>query len=65
MEGSVVVSGYLDGWVSLWSWETQVELSRFRAHSGSALTANFLHHGEYLLTGGEDGKVMNHILIHN
>ncbi|XP_040208424.1 telomerase protein component 1-like isoform X2 [Rana temporaria] len=57
MEGSVVVSGYLDGWVSLWSWETQVELSRFRAHSGSALTANFLHHGEYLLTGGEDGKV--------
>ncbi|XP_018425525.1 PREDICTED: telomerase protein component 1 [Nanorana parkeri] len=57
MEGSVVVSGYLDGWVSLWSWEAQVELSKFRAHSGSALTANFLHHGEYLLTGGEDGKV--------
>ncbi|KAM5194150.1 telomerase protein component 1 [Mantella aurantiaca] len=57
MEGTVVVSGYLDGWVSLWSWEAQVELSRFRAHSGSTLTANFLCHGEYLLTGGEDGKV--------
>lgn len=57
MEGSVVVSGFLDGWVSLWSWEAQVELSRFRAHSGSTLTANFLRHGEYLLTGGEDGKV--------
>ncbi|XP_075068822.1 telomerase protein component 1 [Mixophyes fleayi] len=57
MEGNVVVSGSLDGWVSLWSWETQILLSRFRAHSGSTLTANFLHHGEYLLTGGEDGKV--------
>ncbi|CAI9574217.1 unnamed protein product [Staurois parvus] len=57
MEGSVVVSGCLNGWVSLWSWEAQVELSSFRAHSGSALTANFLHHGEYILTGGEDGKV--------
>nr|DBA22762.1 TPA: hypothetical protein GDO54_013771 [Pyxicephalus adspersus] len=57
MEGSVVVSGSLDGWVSLWSWEAQVELSRFRAHSGAALTANFLRHGGYLLTGGEDGKV--------
>ncbi|XP_068097214.1 telomerase protein component 1 isoform X3 [Hyperolius riggenbachi] len=57
LEGSVVVSGSLDGWVSLWSWEAQVELSRFRAHSGSTLTTNFLRNGEYLLTGGEDGKV--------
>ncbi|KAM9330786.1 telomerase protein component 1 [Gastrophryne carolinensis] len=57
LEGSVVVSGTLDGWVSLWSWEAQVQLSRFRAHGGSTMTANFLLHGEYLLTGGEDGKV--------
>ncbi|XP_044131083.1 telomerase protein component 1-like [Bufo gargarizans] len=57
LDGSVVVSGSLDGWVSLWSWEAQVLLSRFRAHSGYTLTSNFLQHGEYLLTGGEDGKV--------
>ncbi|XP_063769521.1 telomerase protein component 1-like isoform X2 [Pseudophryne corroboree] len=57
LEGNVVVAGSLDGWVSLWSWESQVLLSRFRAHSGSTLTANFLRHGEYILTGGEDGKV--------
>ncbi|KAM4051013.1 telomerase protein component 1 [Anomaloglossus baeobatrachus] len=57
LDGNVVVSGSLDGWVSLWSWEAQVLLSRFRAHSGYALTSNFLRHGEYLLTGGEDGKV--------
>ncbi|XP_073527302.1 telomerase protein component 1 [Phyllobates terribilis] len=56
-DGNVVVSGSLDGFVSLWSWEAQVLLSRFRAHSGYALTSNFLRHGEYLLTGGEDGKV--------
>ncbi|XP_069616642.1 telomerase protein component 1 [Ranitomeya imitator] len=56
-DGNAVVSGSLDGWVSLWSWEAQVLLSRFRAHSGYALTSNFLRHGEYLLTGGEDGKV--------
>ncbi|KAG8596529.1 hypothetical protein GDO81_001958 [Engystomops pustulosus] len=57
LDGNVVVSGSLDGWVSLWSWEAQVLLSRFRAHSGYTLTSNFLQHGEYLLTGGEDGKV--------
>ncbi|XP_075685310.1 telomerase protein component 1 isoform X2 [Rhinoderma darwinii] len=57
LDGNVVVSGSLDGWVSLWSWEAQVLLSRFRAHSGYTLTSNFLRHGEYLLTGGEDGKV--------
>lgn len=57
LDGNVVVSGSLDGWVSLWSWEAQVLLSRFKAHSGYTLTSNFLQHGEYLLTGGEDGKV--------
>ncbi|XP_056384559.1 telomerase protein component 1 [Hyla sarda] len=57
VDGNVVVSGSLDGWVSLWSWEAQVLLSRFRAHGGYTLTSNFLQHGEYLLTGGEDGKV--------
>lgn len=58
LDGNVVVSGSLDGWVSLWSWEAQVLLSRFKAHSGYTLTSNFLRHGEYLLTGGEDGKVI-------
>ncbi|XP_066459838.1 telomerase protein component 1 [Eleutherodactylus coqui] len=57
LDGNVIVSGSLDGWVSLWSWEAQVLLSCFRAHSGYTLTSNFLQHGEYLLTGGEDGKV--------
>ncbi|KAM3940209.1 telomerase protein component 1 [Leptodactylus fuscus] len=57
LDGNLVVSGSLDGWVSLWSWEAQILLSRFRAHSGYTLTSNFLQHGERLLTGGEDGKV--------
>ncbi|KAM4808045.1 telomerase protein component 1 [Rhinophrynus dorsalis] len=55
--GNVIVSGSLDGWVSLWAWEAQVLLSHFRAHNGSTLTTNFLQNGEHLLTGGEDGKV--------
>ncbi|OCU01586.1 telomerase protein component 1 [Xenopus laevis] len=56
-DGKLLVSGSLDGLVSLWSWETQVQLSHFRAHSGSTLTCCFLQYGECLLTGGEDGKV--------
>ncbi|XP_053558207.1 telomerase protein component 1 [Bombina bombina] len=56
-EGNVIVSGSLDGWVSLWAWEEKVQVSRFRAHSGSTLTTNFLQNGELLLTAGEDGKV--------
>ncbi|XP_053558206.1 telomerase protein component 1 [Bombina bombina] len=56
-EGNVIVSGSLDGWVSLWTWEEKVQLSHFRAHSGSTLTTNLLQNGELLLTAGEDGKV--------
>ncbi|KAE8633938.1 hypothetical protein XENTR_v10002156 [Xenopus tropicalis] len=56
-DGKWLISGSLDGWVSLWAWEAQVQLSHFKAHSGSTLTCSFLQQGKYLLTGGEDSKV--------
>ncbi|KAM4708115.1 telomerase protein component 1 isoform 1-T4 [Discoglossus pictus] len=54
---NVLVSGSLDGWVSLWAWEAQAQLTRFKAHSGSTLTSCFLYSKGHLLTGGEDSKV--------
>ncbi|XP_053324499.1 telomerase protein component 1 [Spea bombifrons] len=57
LEGNMVISGSLDGWVSLWAWEACVQLAHFRAHSGATLTTSYLPQGEQLLTGGEDGKV--------
>ncbi|CAH2294814.1 telomerase component 1 [Pelobates cultripes] len=57
LEGNMVISGSLDGCVSLWAWEANVQLAHFSAHNGSTMTTSLLRQGENLLTGGEDGKV--------
>ncbi|XP_029437372.1 LOW QUALITY PROTEIN: telomerase protein component 1 [Rhinatrema bivittatum] len=55
--GNVLASAALDGEVRLWAWRERVLLAAFQAHQGAAEVAQFVGHGQFLVTAGEDRKV--------
>uniref|UniRef100_A0A670ZIA4 Uncharacterized protein n=1 Tax=Pseudonaja textilis TaxID=8673 RepID=A0A670ZIA4_PSETE len=54
--GKVLAAGTLVGSITLWSWQENIILGSFKAHSGCTSVARFLSNEE-LLTAGEDCKV--------
>lgn len=53
----VIVSGGQDDMAYLWDSTTGEQLSAFEGHSDTVVSAGFSHDGQYIATGGMDGKI--------
>jgi len=56
--GTRLVSGSLEGVVTVWSLTSGVEVASWTAHAGRALAVDFSPDGTRIATGGDDGNIV-------